>query len=369
MPTHLILSSQVDKLWAAELAQQLQNDQIQCRVEAIYAARPTPQVVQHHLKEIQHLLVIVSPETALGDTTEACEAWWQTAINQGVNVTPLVVPHAPAGAKHWMPFELQQHQPILFVEKDAYPQLVARLKEPFNALPTTNRLNAPQTLTDDTATIEPTVVNAPQAPAPPAAAPEPLPDLTLEPPRMGFFYYLISIIGGLTLVVMIWFAAIQETSSEDSPILLWLGGVALVVSALFTLGRIEVNKRQRRRYVEQKYTQAQGYARSAIKPPIYVEVIESTIPQLRGLVWEVRGESFSIGKDYTCDLPLSGQKYLEDRIALIYFEEGLYYLENISQQTVITLVDRRLTPSTVAAVTNGDMIQIPETLLQFRFDT
>lgn len=385
MPKILILHAQIDQEWGTDLLHYLQSKQITSSNSVLYPEISPLREIVSELNKIDTLLVIVSPETALGGSADACEAWWRKALERGLAVIPVVAPNAPAGAKNWMPYDLLQEQPIFLAQAQAHETLYERILafSPADLSHTPNLLQAnaqPDAVAHAPTTSpieeEPTIATtsnpstnpAASAPPPPPAEAAALPDLAREAPRMGFFNYVLSIVAGFVLVMMIWGAALQESTPEGSPLILWLGGTALVVGSLFALGQIELKRRQRRQLVQNKYREAQGYARSAVKPRVYVEIIESSISTEQGLVWAMRGEAFIIGKHYSNGLPLVAHKALETNIAMIYFDDGVYYLENISEATAMTLVDHILSPREVAAISNGDLIQIPGITVQFRYE-
>jgi hypothetical protein len=185
---------------------------------------------------------------------------------------------------------------------------------------------------------------------------------------MNFLNYILSIVGGFALVVLIWWAALQQTLPGGPSLLLWVGGVALVVGSLFALGQIELTRRKRKRYIEQQYMQARRYAEADIKPRVYIEVIQSFRADEVGLIWEMRGESLRIGAGYREDIPLIAHTDLDTSVAIIFYENGGYFIENISRDMLVQLVDQQLAPATTAMLNNGDLISMPSIMLQFRVD-
>lgn len=334
------------------------------------------------------MLVIVSPESALGETADWLERIWRAYLAQGGTVIPCLVPDAPPGAKNWMQFDLYTQVPVDFGEDNALKHVLARLAPPaapqqappppvIKASVTPTLQQSPPQTVEPTSSVSVTQDASPQPamlppvllpPPPPAETQSTMPDVLQEPPQMSMVNYILSIVAGFILVIMIWLAALQQTVPGGPPLLLWIGGVALVVGSLFTLGQIELARRRRQRFIEQRYAQARRYAKSDIKPQIYVEVIQSFLPQENDLVWEMRGDTFSIGTRYNASLPLIAHVTLDEIVALIFYENGNYFIENTSRETTIQLIDQQLNPSSTAVLNNGELITLPSIVLQFRID-
>lgn len=371
MSTVFVICADSDLEWTKTLATRLQQDGYQ--VSVITPSQSSRTIVRN---QHSHLLVIVSPDSALGDAADWLENIWRPFLGSGGSVIPCLIPNAPGGAKNWMPFDLHVQVAIGFDDESAYQQLCARLgpiKAPVAQAPTSTQrpsvLPTAEAPSPTEVALSPRTLAAPPPAPPPPQQPLPqpqLPDLTLEPPRMNFISYVLSIVAGFALVTLIWWAALQQTLDGGPSLLLWLGGLALVLGSLFALGQIELKRRQRTRYVESRYDQARGYAGSQIKPPIYVEIIQSTRVEENGLIWEMRGETLQIGSRFDTDVPLVNHEDIASEMAMIFYENGVYYLENTSRGQTLFLLDQRLEAKAIAAINSGDLITMASVVLQFR---
>lgn len=325
------------------------------------------------------LVVVVSPESALGATADWLERIWRPFLGYGGMVIPCLVPDAPPGHKNWMPFDLYTQVPIMFSDPGATQQLLARLTpHPQPAPKSPSRTTSARTATTQ-AKITTNMNSQPTTTGtlPPVTLPPPPPDsdeifdaddLLQEPPQMTVVNYALSIVGGFVLVVVIWLAALQRATPGGPSLLLWIGGLALVVGSLFTLGQIELARRKRKAYIEQRYEQARRYGQSDIKPQVFVEVVQSFREEEIGLVWEMRGSNLTIGSRFDAGVPLVAHTNLDATIAAIFYENGLYFIENTSREMALQLVDQQVNPTSTAVINNGDLITLTSVILQFRID-
>ena len=377
----ILISSIADREWAASLLPPLEEDEH--RVDFITPDN-APRAIARSPESA--LLVVVSPESALGETADWLERIWQPFLMHNGTVIPCLVPDAPPGAKNWMPYDLYAQVPVDFSDPDALQYLLNRLapKRPAQTPPPAPTIVDTPTIaasntqppSTDVTQHPPTITTASPVPPMPTMPPPPprddspgnTPDSLQEAPQMNFFNYVLSIVSGFILVVLIWWAALQQTVPGGPSLLLWLGGLALVLGSLFGLGQIELMRRSRKRYIEQRYVQAQRYAKSDVKPNVYVEIVQSFRPEEVGLIWDMRGDSFTIGTKHDADVPLIAHTDLEALVAIIFYEDGLYYVENASRKMTLHLVDQQLASASTAVLNNGDLITLSSIILQFRVD-
>lgn len=383
-----------DDEWTRALSERLREDGYALYIEPSDAAPDDERTIQRTAKALQAatvLIAVVSTESAIGESAAVFEQWWRPYLNSGRKVIPCLAPYAPAGAAHWMPYDLYRQSYVDFQREDAYAELKVALGE----APRRRSADASSEAASESAPPEadnmdfvpspvrpvigtpprPPIVSAPRplqvkaepAPAPvaPADAAAPLPT---EPPTKppGVFSTLFSLVIGFGLVIVMWLGALSSTSTPA----VWLFGLMGLVLCLFLLGQIARARRKRRWEAEQKRQAAleRGKAGELDRLPAYLEVIDSKAKDEIGEVWLLDRSTLTIGRSSRSDVPLHDPQ-LDRQHCLIYFDEGRYYLENTSPSQRTVVVGQQLEVGEVAALQNGDLITLGKGLvLQIRIN-
>ncbi len=359
----VIVATPKDYAWARDLAEQLEIAGYRVYLEPPEIDAQTRKKTIAAMREAKAMLAVVSTDAALGDSAEIFEQWWRSFADRGKNVVPCLPTYAPKGAKHWMPYDLYQLEPINFAETNAFNILTQRLGKPQKTLispPPIVELNQTTTPQYNDESIEDL---APPPPSTPEQYPD-IPDITLQPPQMGLLRYLANVVIGAILVGLVWGAA---TLSEVS-LITWLGGIIGIGIILFLLGRIQITRRQQDAWLALRWQRAKQWSSNESRPLIYIEVVESPYAEEVSTIWELYGDIYTIGKSAHATLPLHKHKGLDAECAMITYENGSYILENCSQSHTIMIIDQPLPPSSTIAIHNGDLISLPNIglVLQFR---
>lgn len=353
-----------DYEWANDLAEQLDVAGYKIYLEPLESTAAIRQQTAQAMRTARSMIVVVTPESSLGKSADTFEAWWRPFETHGRTIIPCLPPTAPKGAKNWMPYELYQHTPIDFADTAAFSGLVQRLGKPKS--PTMQQPPSVVLSPLPTDSPQPTIDPEPTAPPPPPDLPANypnVPDLVMEKPQMGFLNYVFSVFAGFILVGLIWAAALQSNTSPST----WLGGIGIVFGALFILGRISLNHRQERQWLEQRWQRATQLAISQEKPLVYIEILESPIKHESPSIWDYYGDSLTFGSDHDATIPLWQHKSLEEIAGIIYYNNGRYILENRRLTQALIVVGQPLTPSEAMVIHNGDLIALPDESLMLQF--
>ncbi|MBI5929510.1 MAG: FHA domain-containing protein [Chloroflexi bacterium] len=383
-PKLFLLYAPTDATWAQSLYQQLH--------EAGYSLYMEPPesdledaVVQRKtaaaLQKATHLLAVVSKESALGESAPIFEAWWRPFLRTGRPIIACVVPDAPPGAEHWMPFDLLRQRRADFRELDGYAQLqkwIGPVPTPSAeggtiSEPLTSRANPesraarpePRPRPTKPPSIKPKI-KEPDSPVPPDTKP-------------SLFHSMVNSIGviiGLTMVVILLFAASQAVNSDGGVSAeTWLLSLVVLVAAIALIGRITMRRRQRRWRVEyrrqvaqQARIKVQTDERVPSKPEVYLEVIQSKAKQDIGQIWAIDDFALTVGRGSKVDVPLR-DKDIAKRQCVVFFDdaEERFYLENLDAHERTVLYDKPLLLDEVVPIENGDMIRLGKSaVLQFR---
>ncbi len=360
----VIICVPTDYEWAAALNEQLVTRGYRVYLESPDVDAKTRQKTVAAMREAYAMVAVVSTEAALGDSAEVFEAWWRPFADNQRDVIPCLPANAPKGAKNWMPYDLYQHNPIDFAEPSAFSALTKRLGKPKTTpMPAPPAISLPALPLDPE---QPNIAPIPTAPPPPPLQPESypdVPDLVTQPPQMGLFNYLSSVVIGFVLVAIIWGAALQSNTSLVG----WLVGIGVVIGALFALGRIEVGRRQEQQWLALRWQRAQQLGASLSRPNVYVEILDSPHLDEQQSVWDFYGIELSIGQVAEATIPLWRYKGLDAELCVIVYEDGYYILENTSKSRIIMVVGQPLSPQMTMAIHNGDLITLPDIGLVFQF--
>ncbi len=350
-----VLYAPSDDEWATTHTRRLRSDGYKVYMEPPNADPDNPTIQERTAKALYHstiMLAVVSRESAIGDSAGVFEEWWRPFMESGRQIIPCIVPNAPPGAEHWMPFDLYRQKPVDFREDDAYQLLRLRLPESSQPL----ALPAPE----EAPAIEPEPEPPPTIPQPPAPPPPP------PEPAPGILKTALSVVVGLSALLLIWLAAFQTTDDTGTSASIWIAGLFVGLGCLFVIGRMAASRRERQALLEHKQQQAAQYATES---PVYLEVIRSSHEREIGerLGWPTT--SATIGSSHRADLPLRDQG-VDKLHCMVFMDEdtGGYYLENTSTGRTV-LVDRPLALGAVMEIQNGDVIALGEaTVLQFRIN-
>lgn len=395
-----ILYTPTDYEWSFQLAEQLKMAGLNVYIEPLEI--PEGQETAHRAKTTKALydaavmLPIISRESAIGDSADVFENWWRPFIEKDRRVIACIVPDAPSGAEHWMPFDLFRRKHVDFRTPNAYIILcdllgVPREEEPPPLLLASNdpppqaesKTEDPSSLTDDTipslseSPLEEEIVS-PKAEKTPLAAPPQVQDLPFsleddEPHSrslLGFLKTIFSVLIGFASILFIWQASLQTADSQNQSAEAWLLGLSGIVACLFIIGRILVSHRERqkaldtRRKIAKKWGTLPNHSK---RPSIYIEVIESPFNDEISQIWAMSDETMVIGHGRNADVPLQSRK-LDSKHCIIFYDslDGLYYLENTCDR-LITYHERVLDLGEVVQLVNGDLIALEtEVILQFR---
>lgn len=385
-PKLFLLYAPIDAEWAQGFYQQLREAGYTLYMEPL-ESDPEDATLQRKttaaLQKATHLLAVVSKESALGESAAAFEAWWRPFLRTGRPVIACIVPDAPPGAEHWMPFDLLRQRRADFREPDGMAQLqkwigsapsAANEGQPISE-PMSSRADAASRTARPEPTPRPIAVNPRRPPTPSKPKPaEPLPPR----PKPSFLRLILNTIGvliGLMLVVLLLFAASESGDSTTGGISAeaWLVSLLIVVVAVALIGRI-VTQRQRRQWrLEQRRQMAQTRAKieaeeAAKTPEVYLEVIQSKAKRDVGQIWPMDDFALTVGRGVKVDVPLR-DRAIARRQCMVFLDDetGRYYLENLDVRERTVLYDKPLLQGEVVPIENGDMIRLGKSVvLQFR---
>ncbi|MBZ0320604.1 MAG: FHA domain-containing protein [Anaerolineae bacterium] len=386
-PKLFLLYAPIDTEWAQGFHQQLREAGYTLYMEPP-ESDPEDAILQRKtaaaLQKATHLLAVVSKESALGESAAAFEAWWRPFLRTGRPVIACIVPDAPPGAEHWMPFDLLRQRRADFREPDGMAQLQKWIGPAPSAasesLPISEPLSSRADAVSRAARPEPTprpiaaTPRRPPTPSKPKPAEEPLPPR----PKPTFLRMILNTIGiliGLVLVVLLLFAASQSGDSTTGGISAeaWLVSLLIVVVAVALIGRI-VTQRQRRQWrLEQRRQMAQTRANieteeAAKIPEVYLEVIQSKAKRDVGQIWPMDDFALTVGRGVKVDVPLR-DRAIARRQCMVFLDDetGRYYLENLDVRERTVFYDKPLLRGEVVPIENGDMIRLGKSVvLQFR---
>lgn len=385
-PKLFLLYAPIDAEWAQGFYQQLREAGYTLYMEPL-ESDPEDATLQRKttaaLQKATHLLAVVSKESALGESAAAFEAWWRPFLRTGRPVIACIVPDAPPGAEHWMPFDLLRQRRADFREPDGMAQLqkwigsapsAANEGQPISE-PMSSRADAASRTARPEPTPRPIAANPRRPPTPSKPKPaEPLPPR----PKPSFLRLILNTIGvliGLMLVVLLLFAASESGDSTTGGISAeaWLVSLLIVVVAVALIGRI-VTQRQRRQWrLEQRRQMAQTRAKieaeeAAKTPEVYLEVIQSKAKRDVGQIWPMDDFALTVGRGVKVDVPLR-DRAIARRQCMVFLDDetGRYYLENLDVRERTVLYDKPLLQGEVVPIENGDMIRLGKSVvLQFR---
>lgn len=334
----MLVSIPDDYSWALELARQLEAENYEIYLEPPHDDDPTIQrQTAAALHNAQVMLAIISKESALGESATTFEAWWRPFMQKGKRVIACIMPDAPPGAEHWMPYDLMRQTHINFRDEDAFEQLTLLL------------------------------------PAPPPLLAAPLPESTIssqqtstpktDPPPIkvgpSSVRNALNILVGLVLVMVLWLAALEAT---DLSMALWLAVLFVVVVSLFLLSRIAFKRRER---LQNILARRQAAAARDTSQPIYLEVIESKFADEIGQIWGISDGMVLIGKNHKADIPLRDRQ-LDLEHCIVFADNDRFYLENVTRRRTV-LYGRKLTAGETIELQNGDLISLGQsTVVQLR---
>ncbi len=385
-PKLFLLYAPVDAEWAQALYQQLREAGYTLYMESP-EGDPDDALLQRKtsaaLQKATHLLAVVSKESALGESAGVFESWWRPFLRTGRPVIACIVPDAPPGAEHWMPFDLLRQRRADFREPDGMAQLQIWIgPASTEGLPISESLTSRADAESRAARPEPTPRLDAIPPRPPQIKPpktkevdEPLPDR----PRPSFLRTIANAIGviiGLTLVGLVLFAASQSDNSATSEFSAeaWLVSLLIVVVAVALIGRIATQRQRRQRQVEQRRQMAQTRAKleadeATQTPVVYLEIIQSKAKHDIGQIWAIDDFALTVGRGVKVDVPLR-DRAIAKRQCMVFFDDGAgrYYLENLDARERTVLYDKPLLRGEVVPIENGDMIRLGKSVvMQFRW--
>lgn len=398
-----ILYAPIDYEWAYQLAEQLKNVGLNIYIETLEI--PEGQEATHRQKttkalyDAQIMLPIISRESAVGESATVFENWWRPFLEKNRQIIACIVPDAPDGAEHWMPFDLFRRQHIDFRTPDSFDFLcellgVLQPKEQPLLLPSNTPIPSETTSNESPPTSEDETINSleqendeaestlpvessktlPTTPSPPT--PQSLPfslddeDNAKSRSLLGLIKNVLSGLIGFAAVLFIWQASLQTTDSQSQSPESWLLGLSAILTCLFIAGRIAVSRRERQQALEKRRKIAKKWGTlsdHSQRPPVYIEVIESPIQSEISQVWAIVDEAIIIGYGSKADIPLQSRN-LDSKHCMIFYDDldGYYYLENTCQQ-LVTYHDQVLEQGAVVQLANGDLITLENSLiLQFR---
>ncbi len=383
-PKLFLLYAPVDAEWAQAFYQQLREVGYTLYMESP-ESDPEDALVQRKtsaaLQKATHLLVVVSKESALGESAGVFEAWWRPFLRTGRPVIACIVPDAPPGAEHWMPYDLLRQRRADFREPDGMAQLQKWLgPAPTEGLPISEPMTSRADAESRTARPEP----APHPIKPPPRRPLIPPKLgiedhpTPERPKPSFLRMIFNTIGiviGFALVALVLLAASQSGNSAASGISdeAWLVSLLIVVVAVALIGRIATQRQRRQRRVEQRRQMAQTRAKLEAEeatqtPEVYLEIIQSKAKRDIGQIWVIDDFALTVGRGVKVDVPLRDRD-IAKRQCMVFFDDeaGRYYLENLDVRERTVLYDKALLRGEVVPIENGDMIRLGKSVvMQFR---
>ncbi len=380
-PKFFLLYAPVDAEWAQAFYQQLREAGYTLYMESP-EGDPEDALLQRKtsaaLQKATHLLAVVSKESALGESAGVFEAWWRPFLRTGRPVIACIVPDAPPGAEHWMPFDLLRQRRADFRESDGMAQLQQWIgPAPTEGLPISEPLASRADAESRAARPEPTP-RPPQIKARTPKTPE-VDEPLLDRPKPSFLRTIGNAIGvviGLTLVGLVLFAASQSDNSATSEIsaAAWLVSLLIVVVAVALIGRIATQRQRRQRQVEQRRQMAQTRAKleadeTTQTPAVYLEVIQSKAKHDIGQIWAIDDFALTVGRGVKVDVPLR-DRAIAKRQCMVFFDDGAgrYYLENLDARERTVLYDKPLLRGEVVPIENGDMIRLGKSVvMQFRW--
>lgn len=397
-----ILYAPIDYEWSYQLAEQLKLAGLNVYIEPLEI--PEGQESTHRRKTTKALydadvmLPVISQESAVGDSATVFEDWWRPFLEEDRPVIACIVPDAPSGAEHWMPFDLFRRKHVDFRTPKAYNTLCELLGVPQEQEPPALLLASndnpieespqpiatiPSSVNDDTISSlaedpvekishdrDPKTL--PVAPPSPQVLPFSIDEEASLHSRslLSLVKTTLSGLIGFAAVLFIWQASLQTTDSQNQSAETWLLGLSGAVACLFIVGRIMVSRRERQQALDKRRKIAKKWgmlADHSQRPPIYIEVIESPFKDEINQIWAMSDESMIIGYGRTADVPLQSRK-LDRKHCLIFYDplDGYYYLENTCER-LITYHDRVLDYGEVIRLVNGDLIALETSvILQFR---
>ncbi|NDJ86589.1 MAG: FHA domain-containing protein [Chloroflexi bacterium] len=373
-----VVCAPVDYDWTRSLVNRLEVDGY-----PIYLPpdddEPDPKVQRRTAIGLQRatiMLAVISPDSAVGASAPAFEAWWRPFMESGRPVIGCIVPSAPPGVENWMPFDLYRHSPLDFGQTDAYQQLRDRLPPPPPKRPmppleastpgdSTKPESPPESPANDS---EPAPLLALPAPA---QSPDPPLETTREKDKPRLARRIInwaSIVLGMIVVPGIWIVVRQATKTSDIPAGIWFLVVISTAAGLYAASRWVSSQVARRQMLRERRAAAQ-YAETRARPPVYLEIIESKQPAEIGAIWAIDNTELTIGHGPRAHVPLRDRRIKPTHCVIFYDTSNQqYYLENTGGGPT-TLVGQPLASGDTAPLQNGDLIAVgKDTVLQFRYN-
>lgn len=389
-----VLAVPSDYDWTAQLVRRLSADGHFLYLEPQNDEpndQSTHQFTADALYNASAMLVVISQDSALGDSSDVFEAWWRPFMQDKRPIIVALVPDAPSGAEHWMPFDLRHFPRVDFQDKLAYETLkgflTTAVKEKSQTPPRTSRPLAPskpapvsppmtsrakpqqrgpRPQPSHRSVIPPRANMPSDLPLPPASASYAMEKADIEREERRLWRNLLGWPVVLVLLVVLWvlgFELADQYTEEDAFLAIVAATLIGLITGFIIMGfRVWGNRASREQRKVMK-----TYQRSQRRPEVYVEIISSTSENDLGQIWPITQFAMTIGRSKQADMVIH-DKHLAKKHCIIFYDrdDGQYYLENLSDAPTV-LYDSPLRVGDVQAIENGDLIVLGKSVvLQFR---
>lgn len=344
----------------------------------VYLDSPDQQNIQTTLTALQQtriMLVVVSQESALGDSAAVFEDWWRPFVEQDRSIITVIKPGEPAGVEHWMPFDLRTFPTVSFDHDEAYAELRQEidsvLKPGLNPVP-----EALPALPSPVQSIP--EVKAPASPRPVYSRPEPPPIPTARASyaiekatnrRRERRFWRNILFGPIVfaLLVALWVMGLALADAYGSTTALFMVTASVILSTIITLVVMALRGRRSKTRSRSKQDIKAGIRSRRRRPDVYIEVVSSVNRNEMGKIFAIDRPRISIGKDSADDIRIRDRKIDKEHSVIFYNQaDSCYYLENLSSKSTV-VHDRALRRGEVSQIENGDLIVLGDSVvLQFR---
>ncbi len=342
----------------------------------VYLDSPDQQNTQPTIAALQQariMLVVISQESALGDSAAVFEDWWRPFAGQGRAIVTVVKSGEPAGVEHWMPFDLRSFPMVIFDHDAAYTEL----REEIDSVLKPGLKPVPEALP---------ALPAPAQPMPEAKPRFPSKPVYPEPPRIptARVSYAIEqatnrrrerrfwrniLLGPIVfaLLVTLWVVGLALAETYGSATALLMVTASVILSTVVTLIVMALRGRRSKQRSPTKQDINAGIRSRRLRPDVYIEVVSSVNQNEMGKIFAIDHPRISIGKDSGDNIRIRDRKIDKEHSIIFYNQaDSSYYLENLSSKSTV-VHDRALRRGEVSQIENGDLIVLGDSVvLQFR---
>lgn len=389
-----VLTTPADQAWTQQLVQQLRASGHLLYLEAAdFDDDAHQQRAADAFYNAPAMLVVLSVESALGESAPVFEEWWRSFMASQRPIVTCLVPDAPVGASYWMPFDLRNLpradfsrgeetetlktlrqflesalRQVKLAEPDGSPEPV-RAGIPSQA-PASNRpapVNHPAP--PPRAIRHPATLAGATAAQPPPIPPAPVAHAIEHSRRRRQERQLwINLLGWPVVVVLLgvlWLLGLALAEAYTPLDALLAVGLALLIGLgvgyVYMWGRHRLKARRRIKPA------MSGPTRTQRRPPVYLEVIASVDEDAIGQIFPIIQFETTIGRGRRADVRLPDRQLARLHAGLIYRQDkGQYYLTNRTDGPTV-LHDHPLQPQETCPIANGDLIVLGQSVvLQFR---